>query len=99
MHEEREYYVYILTNKKYGTLYTGVTNCILRRTHEHRSKLNPSFTQKYSLNKLVYFEIHQDIHEALLREKQIKSWQRNWKINLIEASNPKWLDLLKEILT
>jgi putative endonuclease len=90
MHEEREYYVYILTNKKYGTLYTGVTNCILRRTHEHRSKLNPSFTQKYSLNKL---------HEALLREKQIKSWQRNWKINLIEASNPKWLDLLKEILT
>lgn len=88
----KEYYVYILTNKS-RTLYTGVTNDLERRVYEHRRKLVPGFTAKYRTTQLVYFEVTQDVHAALAREKQIKGWLRAKKIALIESVNPKWEDL------
>ena len=87
------YYVYILTNKKDGTLYTGVTNNLERRVFEHKNKLYQGFTLKYNLDKLVYFEEYQHVNEAILREKRIKKWKRAWKINLITKENPEWRDL------
>jgi putative endonuclease len=95
--QDKNSFVYILANKKYGTTYTGVTNNLIRRIYEHKSGLVKGFTKKYSINKLVYFEMHSDIKEAILREKVIKKWHRNWKINLIENNNPHWLDLYSEI--
>ena len=92
-----EYYVYIMANKKYGTLYTGVTNHLIRRVYEHKHGMVEGFTKKYKLHHLVYFEQHIDINEAILREKIIKKWRRDWKINLIEQSNPHWIDLYSEI--
>jgi putative endonuclease len=86
------YYVYILTNRS-KTLYTGVTNDLLRRVHEHKQKLIPGFTQKYNINRLVYYEETSDVTEAIAREKQIKGWLRAKKIALIESRNPEWLDL------
>ncbi len=86
------YYVYILTNRS-KTLYTGVTNDLLRRVHEHKQKLIPGFTQKYNINRLVYYEETSDVTEAIAREKQIKGWVRAKKIALIESRNPEWLDL------
>ena len=86
------YYVYILTNRS-KTLYTGVTNDLLRRVHEHKQKLIPGFTQKYNINRLVYYEETSDATEAIAREKQIKGWVRAKKIALIESRNPEWLDL------
>jgi putative endonuclease len=94
----QEYYVYILASKKYGTLYVGVTGDLRQRTYIHSQNLIDSFTKKYKVHNLVYFEIHGDIHEAIMREKQIKKWHRSWKINLIEKTNPEWLDLKYEIL-
>ena len=89
-------YVYILTNKKYGTLYIGVTNNIERRIVEHKSGLIPGFTQKYNLKKLVWLEEHQRVADAIYREKQLKNWHRAWKIALIEETNPEWRDLAEE---
>lgn len=94
----KEYYVYIMTNKKYGTLYTGVTNDLIRRVYEHKEGLVDGFTKKYQLHNIVYFEQHVDITEAILREKIIKRWRRDWKINLIEKNNPHWVDLYSEII-
>jgi len=94
---EHNYYVYILTNKKRGTLYTGVTNDLVKRIYEHKNDLAKGFTCKYNLKKLVYFEIHGDIQNAIQREKQIKRWRRNWKIEMIEKLNPEWKDLYKDI--
>ncbi|HLB43642.1 MAG TPA: GIY-YIG nuclease family protein [Gammaproteobacteria bacterium] len=94
----KNYFVYILANKKYGTIYTGVTNDLVRRVGEHRNGVVKGFTKKYNITNLVYFEIHSDIREAILREKIIKKWRRDWKINLIESNNPYWLDLYSEIL-
>ena len=93
----REYYVYILASKRHGTLYIGVTGDLTVRTYTHAENLVDSFTKKYNVHRLVYFEVHEDIHEAILREKQIKKWRREWKINLIEKHNPEWLDLTYEI--
>lgn len=90
-----EYFVYIMTNKS-KTLYTGVTNNLKRRIFEHRNKLGSSFTKKYRITKLVYFEITADVKVAIEREKQIKGWLRTKKIDLIELDNPKWLDLSAE---
>lgn len=87
------YFVYILASKKNGTLYIGVTNNLERRTLQHKSKETKSFTEKYNVNKLVYFEESQDVNEAIAREKQLKNWHRQWKINLIEQDNPEWNDL------
>jgi len=91
----KEYYVYIMTNKS-RTLYTGVTNNLMRRVHEHKNKLIPGFTSKYNIKILVYYESTSSIHVALEREKQIKGWLRAKKIVLIESMNPKWNDLSKE---
>jgi len=92
----KSYYVYIITNNS-KTLYIGVTNDLVRRIYEHKNKFIDGFSNKYNLNKLVYFEITNDIHVALKREKQLKNWHRQWKINLIEENNPNWNDLSSEL--
>ena len=91
----KEYYVYIMTNKS-RTLYTGVTNSLMRRVYEHKNKLVPSFTNKYNIQFLVYYEAGSDIHAAIAREKQIKGWLRAKKIALIDSMNPQWKDLSEE---
>ena len=88
----RTYYVYIMTNKS-GTLYTGVTNNLLRRVYEHKRKLVPGFTKKYKITRLAYFEVFRDVRMAIAREKRIKGWLRAKKIALIESLNPGWKDL------
>jgi putative endonuclease len=93
--ETRQYYVYILTNKTNNVLYIGVTNNLERRIFEHKNKLVEGFTKKYNLNKLVYYEMTSDIHSAIEREKRLKNWRRDWKINLVNSSNPVWADLSK----
>ena len=93
------YYVYILANATNVTVYTGVTNDLPRRVYEHRSHADPeSFTAKYNVNKLVYFEDTGDVTSAIAREKQIKSWSRARKNKLIESKNPRWDDLYESIL-
>jgi putative endonuclease len=87
------FYVYLLASKKHGTLYVGMTNDIVRRGYEHRSKAVQGFTKRYSVNQLVWFEIYEDAISAIAREKELKKWRRAWKIRLIEESNPDWLDL------
>lgn len=94
----RQYCVYILTNKKYGTLYVGVTNNLIRRVHEHKNDLSPGFTKRYQLHLLVHYEQTADVRSAIAREKQLKNWRRQWKIDLIHKSNPAWKDLYPEIL-
>jgi len=90
---KRQYYVYILTNKNNRVLYIGITNDLPRRIYEHKNKLINGFTKKYNLNKLIYYETTEDIFSALEREKQLKNWHREWKLNLINNFNPKWIDL------
>lgn len=90
-------YVYILANKRNGTLYIGVTLVLAKRIYQHKNKVADGFTKKYNVNKLVYFESCPDIESAILREKQIKKWERKWKLRLIEESNPNWDDLYNEI--
>jgi putative endonuclease len=94
----KSYYVYILASKKNGTLYTGVTNDLLKRIYEHKNNVVEGFTKEYNVHNLVYYEEHNDIKEAILREKQIKKWKRQWKIELIEKQNPNWKDLYEKIL-
>ena len=89
----KRYFVYVLTNKSNKVLYIGVTNNLNRRIYEHKNKLVKGFTEKYNLNKLIYFEETIDVHSAISREKQLKNWHREWKINLINDSNPSWSDL------
>jgi putative endonuclease len=91
-----QYYLYILSNKYNGTLYIGVTNDLERRMFEHKGKLIDGFTKKYNLNRLIYFETFQYINNAIKREKNMKKWKRQWKINLIEEENPNWRDLSKD---
>ena len=91
-------YVYIITNKRNGTLYVGVTNNLLRRIYEHKNKIIKGFSSKYNLDKLVYYEIYSDEETAILREKQLKKYNRNWKKDIIEKFNPNWLDLYDSIL-
>jgi len=90
-------FVYIMTNKKNGTLYIGVTSNIIKRVYHHKNKLVDGFTKKYNLTKLVYYEVYETIDEAIKREKQLKNWKREWKINLIGSVNPQWLDLYDSI--
>ncbi|NLA40147.1 MAG: GIY-YIG nuclease family protein [Smithella sp.] len=94
----KQYYVYILASKKDGTLYIGVTGDLVKRVYEHKQNEVEGFTKKYNVHNLVYYEIYQDVNEAILREKQMKKWNRQWKINLIEKNNPGWNDLYKKIV-
>jgi putative endonuclease len=87
-----QYYVYIMTNRS-GTLYIGVSNDLVRRVHEHKTKCIEGFTAKYNLTQLVYYEAGSDIREAIAREKQLKGWRRSKKLALINSSNPTWNDL------
>jgi putative endonuclease len=91
------FYTYILSSGPYGTLYTGHTDDLSRRVFEHREKVRPSFTSKYGVNQLVWFENLDMRESAFRRERQIKEWKRRWKIELIEASNPTWRDLYDDL--
>jgi len=91
-------YIYILASSKNGTLYTGVTTNLAKRAYEHKNKFVSGFTEQYGITKLVYYEILDDIANAIVREKHIKKWNREWKIKLIEQANPQWKDLYQEIL-
>ncbi len=88
-----QYYLYILASRRYGTLYTGVTSDIVKRVYEHKEKILEGFSKEYDVIRLVYYEIHNDVTEAIIREKRIKRWHRDWKISLIEKDNPDWIDL------
>lgn len=85
--------VYILASRRHGTLYTGVTSNLLGRLYQHREKVTQGFTAEHGIARLVWFEVHQDMSAAILREKRIKKWNRDWKLALIERSNPQWVDL------
>jgi putative endonuclease len=91
------YYVYILASRKDGAIYLGVTNNLIRRIYEHRIKAVRSFTSKYNITRLVWFEIYDDPISAISRGKELKKWKRAWKVQLIEAKNPQWEDLYDEI--
>ncbi len=87
------FYVYLLANKPYGTLYVGVTSELARRVWEHKIRAVPGFTARYGVDRLVWFEPHDTAEAAMRRERQIKEWRRDWKINPIESDNPHWIDL------
>ena len=90
----KTYYVYMLASKRNGTLYIGVTNNLERRISEHQQGLDDGFTKKYKVRHMVYYETTGDINTALQREKQLKKWNRKWKLELIEKENPEWKDLV-----
>ena len=87
------YYVYLLANRRHGTLYIGVTNDLSRRVNEHKAKATAGFTARYGVDRLVWYETYERIEEAIAREKSIKKWRRDWKLRLIEEMNPGWSDL------
>ncbi|MCJ7739706.1 GIY-YIG nuclease family protein [Candidatus Microgenomates bacterium] len=87
------YYIYIISNYTNKVLYTGVTRDLRRRIYEHKNELIDGFSKKYKLRKLIYFEEYISIHEAIVREKQLKNWHREWKMNLIQSKNPSYKDL------
>jgi putative endonuclease len=89
--------VYILSNQRHGTLYIGVTSNLVLRIWQHKNNLVAGFSQKYTLHKLVYFELLDDMDTAIVREKRLKKWNRKWKIGLIEEKNPEWNDLYSDI--
>jgi putative endonuclease len=97
MARQHYHYIYLLTNTNNTVIYTGVTNDLKRRIHQHKNKLLRGFTEKYNINKLVCFEVFEDVHVAIAREKQIKAGSRLKKIKLIESMNRKWKDLYEEI--
>ena len=87
-----------MSSKKNGTLYIGMTNNLIRRVYEHKNNINEGFTPKYGVHRLVYYEHTNDVNGAIAREKRMKKWNRQWKINLIEQDNPDWTDLYDELL-
>jgi len=93
------FYIYIMASRCRGTLYVGVTSDLVKRVYEHRNGLVEGFTKKYDVCNLVYFEVAGDSEAAILREKQIKKWNRVWKLRLIEDRNPEWTDLYEDLLT
>jgi putative endonuclease len=99
MKEEKQYYTYILASERNGTLYIGVTNSLLNRSFQHKIKQDKdSFTAKYNVNKLVHYEVYKYVNDAIAREKQLKNWKREWKIELIEKENSHWRDLFEDML-
>ena len=95
---ERYYYAYMLASQVYGTLYVGVTNDLIRRIWEHRNDLVDGFTRQYGVHRLGWYEVHEGPYEAITREKQIKKWNRDWKVNLVQRMNPEWKDLYDNII-
>ncbi len=95
--QTKQYFVYILASKKNGTLYIGITNDLIKRVYEHKNNLADGFTKKYDVHNLVYYEIHNDASSAITREKQLKKWNRQWKIELIEKTNSDWKDLYNNL--
>jgi putative endonuclease len=93
----KTYYVYLLASGRNGTLYVGVTNDLLRRIWEHREHVAPGFTKRHNVTRLMWFEQHNSIEAAIVREKQIKTWQRRWKLALFRDTNPNWDDLYPSI--
>ena len=98
MSKQKYSYIYILFNKRNGTLYTGVTSDLIKRVYEHKSKIIDGFTKNYNVDKLGYYEVFEDIKEAIKREKQIKGGSRKNKLKLIESINPEWKDLYDNII-
>ncbi|HET9580290.1 MAG TPA: GIY-YIG nuclease family protein [Usitatibacter sp.] len=96
---DRAFYVYIMTNRPYGILYVGITNDLVRRAWEHRERLVEGFTKEHGLHRLVWYEAHATAYEAITREKRIKKWHRDWKVNLIQRLNPDWNDLFNTVAT
>jgi len=94
----KTYFIYIMASKKNGTLYIGMTSNLIRRVYEHKNNLIEGFTKKYRVHTLVYYEHTTDVNAAIMREKQMKKWKREWKINLIEKENPNWNDLYEDLL-
>jgi putative endonuclease len=97
-HMKKSYCVYIITNKRNGTLYIGITSDLPQRMMQHKSRAMPGFASRYGLDRLVWFEVHGEVTEAIAREKQLKGWNRAWKIKLIERANPEWNELDATIL-
>lgn len=95
---ERQPCVYILASKRNGTHYIGVTSDLIKRVWEHKNDLVDGFTKKYGVHQLMYFEMHEDMASAIQREKQLKKWNRNWKIQLIEKENPEWAGLYESLI-
>ena len=93
----KQYYVYILASKRYGTLYVGVTNDLKRRVFEHKEKLVEGFTKEHNINTLVWYESTENVESAIQKEKELKVWKRNWKVKLIEKDNLQWRDLYFEL--
>ena len=91
------YFVYIMASKRNGTLYVGVTNDIRRRAYEHKHGLVSGFTKEHDVTRLVYYEAHDDVRDAIQHEKRLKEWQRSWKLDLIERDNPEWRDLYDDL--
>jgi putative endonuclease len=91
-------FMYIMSNKQDGVLYIGVTSDIVKRVYEHKNNFVDGFTKLYNLKNLVYYEVYDDIEEAIKREKQLKNWHRDWKIELVNKQNPQWNDLYESIL-
>lgn len=94
----KQYYVYILASGRNGTLYIGVTSDLIKRVYEHKNNLVEGFTRKYDVHYLVYYEVTESVESAISREKQMKKWNRAWKIRLIEKDNPEWKDLYSELI-
>jgi putative endonuclease len=90
-------YVYVLCNRPYGTLYVGVTSDLAKRVWQHKEHLVAGFTARHGIARLVWYECHESIEEAITREKQIKEWHRDWKVNLVQTMNPDWRDLYDEL--
>jgi putative endonuclease len=92
-----DYYVYMLASQRNGTIYTGITSDLVRRIGEHKEGLVKGFTKQHNVKMLVWYEVHSDVNEAILREKRLKCWNREWKLELIEKDNPDWKDLYEDI--
>lgn len=94
----KQFYVYILCSRRNGTLYTGVTSDLIKRIYEHKNRLVEGFTKTYGVHCLVWYEVHRTADTAITREKQIKKWNRQWKLDLIEENNPEWNDLYNGLI-